>query len=274
MDPQALAVIPQSQMVQTAAEVKAGVQLIQQVMHDVMKEGTHYGTIPGCGDKPTLLKAGAEKIMTTFRLAAEPEAEDLSTNDEVRYRVRVRLTHMATGVLVGVGVGECSSSEDKYRWKAAVCDAEFDETPEDRRRAKWKYGKQGTSYQVKQVRTVPADVANTVLKMAKKRALVDGVLTATAASDCFAQDLEDLPEGIREEVAGEDGQQARPARQTPRSTGGGKTCTEPQQRLLKAKLANANITEAELCKQFGLEQLAALPMGKVNDALAWITNPG
>jgi hypothetical protein len=35
-------------------------------------------------------------------------------------------------------------------------------------------------------------VANTVLKMAKKRALVDGVLTATAASDAFDQDLEDL----------------------------------------------------------------------------------
>ncbi len=42
----------------------------------------------------------------------------------------------------------------------------------------------------------PADQYNTVLKMAKKRALVDAVLTATAASDCFAQDLEDLEDGI------------------------------------------------------------------------------
>ena len=33
---------------------------------------------------------------------------------------------------------------------------------------------------------------NTVLKMAKKRALVDAVLTATAASDIFTQDLEDI----------------------------------------------------------------------------------
>ena len=38
----------------------------------------------------------------------------------------------------------------------------------------------------------PADHYNTVLKMAKKRALVDAVLTTTAASDIFAQDLEDL----------------------------------------------------------------------------------
>ena len=38
----------------------------------------------------------------------------------------------------------------------------------------------------------PADHYNTVLKMAKKRALVDAVLTTTAASDIFTQDLEDL----------------------------------------------------------------------------------
>ena len=38
----------------------------------------------------------------------------------------------------------------------------------------------------------PADHYNTVLKMAKKRALVDAVLTTTAASDIFSQDLEEL----------------------------------------------------------------------------------
>ena len=38
----------------------------------------------------------------------------------------------------------------------------------------------------------PADHYNTVLKMAKKRALVDAVLTTTAASDIFTQDLDDI----------------------------------------------------------------------------------
>ena len=42
----------------------------------------------------------------------------------------------------------------------------------------------------------PADYYNTVLKMAKKRAHVDAVLTATAASDIFTQDVEDMPEVI------------------------------------------------------------------------------
>jgi hypothetical protein len=39
-----------------------------------------------------------------------------------------------------------------------------------------------------------ADVYNTILKIAKKRSFVDATLTATAASDIFTQDLEELNE--------------------------------------------------------------------------------
>jgi hypothetical protein len=39
----------------------------------------------------------------------------------------------------------------------------------------------------------PADYYNTVLKIGKKRAQVDGILTVTAASDIFTQDIEDDP---------------------------------------------------------------------------------
>ncbi|WP_418719751.1 hypothetical protein [Bilophila wadsworthia] len=42
----------------------------------------------------------------------------------------------------------------------------------------------------------PADYYNTCLKMAKKRALVDAVLTCTAASDIFTQDIEDEPQSF------------------------------------------------------------------------------
>lgn len=187
----------------TAVEVRARVNLIQEVMRGVMKVGTHYGKIPGAGDKPTLLKPGAEVILTTFQLAVEPVVEDLSTADCVRYRVHARGIHQNTGALIGVGIGECSSDETKYRWRAAVCPQEFEATPEDRRRKVWKRGNRGT-YTVDQVRTEPSDVANTVLKMAKKRAQVDLCLTATAASDCFTQDIEDLPEELRGEL-GDDG---------------------------------------------------------------------
>lgn len=186
--------IPSENRGMTAADVKAGVQLIQEVMAATMIKDIHYGTIPGT-PKPTLYKAGSEKILTTFRIAAYPkEVDDLSTHDEARFRVKVHGIHQPTGMLIGVGIGECSSNEEKFKWRKPVCDQEFDETPEDKKRSVWKKG--NPPYQIKQIRTNPADVANTILKMAKKRAQIDMTLTATAASDVFDQDLEDLPEGM------------------------------------------------------------------------------
>lgn len=194
------AVIQSETLPASANQIRAQVNLIQEVMESVMQPDVHYGKIPGCGDKPTLLKAGAEKIMATFRLAADPEVEDLSGPDEARFRVKVRMTS-PSGVFVGAGIGECSSDEEKYKWRRTYIDEEFAETPDDRKRNKWfkVYGK--PAYKQMQIRTNIADVRNTVLKMAKKRALMDAVLTATAASDIFTQDIEDLPSEIRENVA-------------------------------------------------------------------------
>ena len=186
----------------TAVQVKAQVQLIQQVMEAVMLKDIHYGTIPGT-PKPTLFKAGSEKILSTFRIAAYPkEIDDLSDHDEIRYRVKVHGLSMLDGSLIGVGIGEASSSEEKYKWRRPVCDEEFNEAPEDRKRMKWSKGfGDKPNYQQKQIRTNPSDVANTILKMAKKRAQIDMTLTATGASDVFDQDLEDLPDGLVHEVA-------------------------------------------------------------------------
>ena len=183
--------IEQEKKTLTASQVKAQIQLIQQVMKETMKNEVHYGVVPGCGNKPTLLKPGAEKIMATFRISCVPVVEDLSTSDEARYRVEAKMV-TRDGQSVGSGIGECSSNETKYMWRKAVCEEEYESTPADRKQAKWKagYGDK-PAYQIKQVRMEIADVANTVLKMAKKRALIDGVLTATGASDIFAQDLED-----------------------------------------------------------------------------------
>lgn len=251
-----------SNAIQSAAEIRAQVNRIQEVMTAVMKKDTHFGVIPGT-QKPTLYKAGSEVLLSTFRIAVEPEVEDLSTSDEVRYRVRAIGRHQTSGIVMGSGLGECSSNEEKYRWRRAVCDQEFDETPEDRRREKWFRGRD-EPYKQKQIRTVPADVANTVLKMAKKRAQIDMTLTALAASDIFTQDVEDAPEEMRE-AAGED----RPRAQ-PRSKGGNGKATEKQIKLIGVKLEQAGIPEAELLKHFEIEALADLPFGKVNDALAWL----
>lgn len=174
-------------------ELQSQVNIIQKVMSKVMQKDVHYGVVPGCGSKPTLLKAGSEKILTTFQIAVDPIVEDLSTDDEIIYRVIVRGIYRPTGVYVGGGVGVCSSGEEKYKWRKAVCKEEFEATPENRRRIKW----QSSGGQVMQVRVEPANIANTVLKMAKKRAQVDMTLTVTAASDIFTQDIEELADEVK-----------------------------------------------------------------------------
>jgi hypothetical protein len=184
----------------TVADLKRNVATVQAAMRESMKEGVHYGQIPGT-PKKTLYKAGAEVLCTMFLLGVDPEVLDLSDHDEFRYRVKLRLTHRPTSDFVGYGLGEASTDEDKYRWRKALCDAEFEAADPDRQRVKYKKKDGGGYFTEKQVRTNPADLANTVLKMAKKRALVDAVLTCTAASDIFDQ-TDDIPEEMVEEIYG------------------------------------------------------------------------
>lgn len=180
----------------SAVEIRERVNLVQSVMQGIMKRDTHYGTIPGT-PKPTLYKPGAEVLCVTFRVAQKYKIEDLSTNDVARYRVTCVGQHQTTDIVLGEGVGECSSGEEKYKWRKAVCTEEFDLTPETMRRLKFS-SYQGNVKKLPQVRTEPADLANTVLKMACKRAMIAMTLNVTAASDIFTQDIEDLPEELRQ----------------------------------------------------------------------------
>lgn len=185
----------------SVSAVKEQVNLIQHVLREVMQDGQHYGKIPGCGDKPTLLKPGAEKIMMTFRMAADPEVEVVENGDGHReYRVSTRLTTMNSGMFLGKGVGCCSTMESKWRYRTQT-------TGQEVPKAYWKTRDSellgGPQYSTKKISGTwmicekiehdnPADYYNTCLKMAKKRSLVDAILTATAASDIFTQDLEDM----------------------------------------------------------------------------------
>lgn len=259
----------------TVVEVKARVQLIQQVMRGVMKDGVHYGKIPGAGERKSLFKPGAEVLCTTFRIAPSYRIDDLSDSDHIRYRVTCIGTHQGTGVILGEGMGEASTNEEKYRWRNAVCDEEFDAALEDRKRSKWQRGQNGV-YQRKQVRTEPADIANTVLKMACKRAQVAMTINVTGASDIFTQDLEDMPEEVRQTVTEGDHQprqQGKPATTQPQSNGGNKSnrCTEKQAKLVKTRLDNAGIPEKEFFSKFEITDFPELPFGRVDEALGWIS---
>ena len=195
-------------------QVLGQVSLIQQIMGAAMKDGEHFGKIPGCGDKPTLLKPGAEKLCLTFRLAPTYEVEEkIGERGHREYRVQCALTSILTQAFIGQGVGICTTMEAKYRFRLGAAEptdkpvprAYWDVRQEDPSKAQELIG--GKGFTVKKVdgkgwmiarggekveHDNPADHYNTVLKMAKKRALVDAVLTATAASDIFTQDLEDI----------------------------------------------------------------------------------
>ena len=265
----------------TVAEVLSQVQRIQQVMSAVMKENVHYGQIPGTNAK-SLWKPGAELLAATFRIAPHYEIEDLSSSDdEVRYRVKCIGVHQVTGLKLGEGMGEASSNEEKYKWKRAGR-TEFDKTLPDRRRVKYGYNKQERKeFEIQQVRAEPADIANTVLKMACKRAQIAMTLTVLAAGDCFAQDLEDLPDEVREQAGSSDEPPAREVRQpeaqkstVDKSTGEVKSAgkdhmTTTQIKLLRMKMEEFKVGEEEIEAQFGVG-LDNLPIAMFNEVQAFV----
>lgn len=190
----------------TGLQVMAQVNLIQQVMTSVMKNGEHFGVIPGT-NKPTLLKAGAEKLCLTFRLAPTYKVERIEHGSGHReYIITTQLTHIPTGSVWGEGVGSCSTLEKKYRYRN-----EYKPTGKKVPREYWDNDRDqdaigGKGYVAKkndagtwmiyeasgqQENPDLAEQYNTVLKMAKKRSLTDATLNACAASDIFTQDLDE-----------------------------------------------------------------------------------
>lgn len=184
------------------AQILDQVNLIQQVMRAVMRDGEHFGKIPGCGDKPTLLKPGAEKLAMTFRLRPEFAVEVIDMPRGHR-EVRVVCTlRTSGGSILGQGVGSCSTMESKYRYRSESTGREVPKTYWASRDANLLGGPEFSAKKfdgrwviVHRVESSDlADAYNTILKMSKKRALVDAVITATAASDIFTQDVEDMPD--------------------------------------------------------------------------------
>jgi predicted RNA-binding Zn-ribbon protein involved in translation (DUF1610 family) len=191
-------------------QVRGQINLIQNLMRSVMRDGEHYGVIPGCGKKPALLKAGAEKLCMMFRLSPRFEVTKRELPDGHReYEVVCSLVALATGNMVAQGLGLCSSMESKYRWRKAeyecpACGKETIRKSKDEAEFYcWrKIGGCGATFDdrdpsitMQQTGRVPhpdiADTFNTILKMAKKRAQVDATISATAASDIFTQDVEE-----------------------------------------------------------------------------------
>lgn len=184
----------------TIEDLIGQVTLIQEAMRAVMRSDEHYGVIPGTGSKPTLLKPGAEKLCLLFRLDPEYEVvREHSGDDYIGITMRCTLFHIPTGNRVGSGIGSCNTREKKYRYRGVKRDKVPEPDEVDRLKAEdagyfRKISGRWTWFD-RIENDNPWEYENTVVKMAAKRALVAAVLNATAASDIFTQDVEDMPRG-------------------------------------------------------------------------------
>ena len=234
---------------------------VMEIKDTVMLENVHYGIIPGCS-KPSLLKPGAEKLCSAFRL--EPEFETTSREDPKRtlnwerwdYKGKKKITgttqgyidydsactlvHIPTGEVWAKNVGgSCNNFEARYR------------------------------------SLNPYDVKNTLEKMAEKRALVAAVLIGTALSDLFTQDLEDLPaffDGDDQEGSARESDKASPPAKEEPEANGVRLATPKQVAFVKGQLRKQGIPQEDFFKVWieECDSFETIPFHKVNDILKWI----
>ena len=142
--------------IQEVSRTISKITQFQKVVQTQLKQNHDFGVIPGT-PKPTLLKPGAEKLLMLLGLRSQFEIADSTRDfDKGFFQYQVKCKLYRGDMLVTEGLGSCNNREKKY------------------------------------LKQDPYTVDNTVLKMAKKRALVDAALLVGSLSDIFTQDLEDI----------------------------------------------------------------------------------
>lgn len=159
-------------------QVKVNLAALYATMAEVLQPGIDFDRVPGT-DKPTLLQPGAQVLGQVFKLAQryhiERAEKDLDREPAfIGYQVRCEIYSKESGVFLGEGVGAANSLESRHRWR-------YEGEGDNRRKVE---------------NSDVMSLDNTLLKMAKKRALVDATLNVTGASRLFTQDVEDL--GLQE----------------------------------------------------------------------------
>jgi hypothetical protein len=142
----------------TLIEAKERTRMLQSFIKDMMIPNIDYGIIKGCS-KPSLLKSGAEKLCEIFGFSKQIEVLNRVENWDsgfFHYEVKVTLVSKRTGLVEAEGIGSCNTMERKFKTQDSF------------------------------------SVVNTIIKMAKKRALIDAVLSATRSSGIFTQDIEEM----------------------------------------------------------------------------------
>lgn len=168
--------------------------MLARLVREHMREGVHYRRF-GAETRPALMDAGAALIRSVCRVV--PRHRILSCDREpdtghVRYvveavLVRPIVTEAGEWVELPVasGVASCSSREVKYayRWVRAR------DMPPDLDRSSLPRRERGRELLYRVPNPDVADLDNTILKMACKRAEVDATLQLPGVSEIFADDF-------------------------------------------------------------------------------------
>lgn len=237
---------------ETIAAQKQQYELIRKLQKEYLIDTVDYGYPPDSTQKkPSLFKSGAEKLMKLGGLRQLVELIGFIEQPSlVLYRCKAQVID-ASGNVVSEGLG-MATSDEKEKWKAT-----------------------------------PMKFANTILKMARKRAFVDAILTAFGASEIFTQDIEDYdaeqlndnngpivihpkPTQVKPTVTQQQVQQTQ--QQAPQQTQQAQQTQQPERttdkleikrryikKLLREKIPEqAQVLYDELAKMYNLEDFASL----------------
>lgn len=189
---QLAALVPE--MVVDLGTVQRRMADLRQFIKLYMVQDEDFGIIPGT-PRPTLLKPGAEKLCDVYGFAKTFEVvQRIEDWDKgfFHYEVKAVLTSKRTGVIEAEGLGSCNTKEKRYaaRWvsQSKLPQGVEPSTLKSRERT----GRNGKYNEYLLENDDTFSLVNTILKMAKKRALVDAVLSATRSSGMFTQDVEDF----------------------------------------------------------------------------------
>lgn len=159
------------------SRVAGHLELVKEVVNKVLKEGKEadgdYGVIPGAGKKKVLFKAGSEKMMKLFGLGVRFKLTDKEMDryeNFASFSYEAEVYHLKSGVVLATCEGTANSWEKKYKDRAVYVKGVL-------------AGREPTPI---------CDILNTLKKMAQKRAMVGAVIIATAASDYFTQDEDEI----------------------------------------------------------------------------------
>jgi hypothetical protein len=260
----------------SGADITRRREHVLEIIHNQMQDGVHFGVFPG-SDNVDLLKPGVELLLSVFMIGLAPRVEDISPPGELAYRVTTDGVYLPTSKILGRGCAECSSREERFAWRKAINDDEFNYYPEDQRRVKFYRGYNGKAdWHQQQVRVDPQSVGNTVNAMAQKRAaknLLDNVLGTGDLFDEMTRAYKAAKEGN-----GRGGQrQQRPPRNTPTSTPTNTSgpppageLTEGMRRQIGSALQRANLTPDKLLAHFQIQTMTQLTADRINEVLQWI----